>query len=116
MQSHRGRFDRGHVGGAHVGGGVEGRGHRERHGVDRAHAVNDVEAEDERDVETRLLDSDALGTARGVSAPEAEERSELPFAHLLLATGVHGGSGLRVAGGGLRDLSEFFLEGHEREE
>ena len=56
--------------------GVEGAGLGERDREDGAEAVDDVEAEEERDAEAGLLDRDALRRAHGVAAPEVEEAAD----------------------------------------
>src|SRR5262249_42947791 len=96
--------------------GVEGGGDPERHGEHRAHAVNDVVAEDERDAETRLFDGDPLDATRELHAGNAEEGADLGFAHKLLAGWIDGRAGLSPGGWCLSDLAELLLERHEGED
>ena len=55
---------------------VEGAGLGERDREDGAEAVDDVEAEEERDAEAGLLDGEALGVADRLAAPEVEEAAD----------------------------------------
>ena len=56
--------------------GVEGAGLGEGDREDGAEAVQDVEAEEERDAEAGLLDGEALGRAHRLPAPEVEEAAD----------------------------------------
>src|SRR5205814_3486120 len=66
--------------------GIPARGLAERDGELRAVAVNDVEPEDERDVESALLDRDALDAMRGLGADDVEDRADASRSN-----GVEGG-------------------------
>ncbi len=79
------------------GGGVERRRLAERDREDGSHPMDDVVAEEERDVQPRFLDGDALHLPRDVGAVEAEEGADAPRADVALTGGVDGGPGLAVA-------------------
>ena len=113
MDAHRRRLECRDACRARCRGGIKRAGDGERHWKDRAHAVNDVEAEEQRNVEARLFDGDTLHAARLVGAVEIEEGSEFSFAHELLAAGVHRWPGLPEASRRLSHLPELFLERHE---
>ena len=57
----------------------------ERYREDRTDPVDDVVAEEERDVQPRLLDGDALQLPRDVGAVEAEEGADASRADVALA-------------------------------
>jgi hypothetical protein len=97
-------------------GRVEGRRLGERHREDGAPAVDDVEREEERDLEPRLLDRDALQAPRVGHAVERQERPDAPGAHPLLAARRHGGAGLARRAGEHGELAELLLGRHEREQ
>src|SRR5271170_1939056 len=56
---------------------IPGSGHRDGHGEDGAEAMNDVEAEDERDVEAGLLDGDVLELVDHGGVGHKQQRSKL---------------------------------------
>src|SRR5271170_1658382 len=56
---------------------IPGSGHRDGHGEDGAEAMNDVEAEDERDVEAGLLDGDVLELVDHGGVGHKQQRAEL---------------------------------------
>src|SRR6476620_10947809 len=87
-------FDRRDACRAVRGGRVERGGLAERYREDGPHPVDDVVAEDERDVQSRLLDGDALHLSRDVGAVEAEEGTDAAGAYVGLTCGIDGGAGL----------------------
>jgi len=91
--------------------GIERPRFRERNREDGAIAVDHVEAEQQRDLETRLRHGDALHGRRVLGAHDVEQPAEFPRAHELhlLRRGA-------PAGRQEIELAEFFFEGHAGEE
>ena len=85
-------------------------GHGDGNRKDGAEAVDDVEAEDERDVQARLLDRDVLELVDHSGIGNEEQRAELAF----------GDGAFDLVGFAkhelLAELADFFLEGHLLEE
>ncbi len=106
----------GEAGGFLPEGGVEGAGLGERDREDGAEAVDDVEAEEERDAEAGFLDGDALGVADGVAAPEVEEAADAAGADEGGDVLDPGGAGDGVAGGDHGELADLFGQGHAGDE
>src|SRR4051812_28769853 len=88
MHSGRARFGRGDVGRALGGRGVEARGFAEWDGKDSPVAVNHVEAEDERNLQTRPLDRGALKVVRFFCPANPKSRAETPCARNLKNTRI----------------------------
>ena len=90
----------------------------ERHGEDRAHAVNDVEPKNQRDVKARLLDRDALQGLGRIRADDVQEGADRAVTELIHARGTLTATGpCRVPGAGdLIELAELFDERHPRED
>ena len=87
--------------------GVPTGGHGDGDGVDGAEAVDDVEAEEERNVEAALLDGDVLEAIDFGGVGEEEEGADGAGAHHR----IHRGAWL-AEDRDLGHLAEFFGEGH----
>ncbi len=106
------------LGGGDGGGALDARGVPtarlgERDGEDGAVAVNHVEAEDERDFETRAFDGDALQLVRVPHAAHVQGRAEQTFADEFRVLILEAPVGVAVE---LLELSEFLFERHPREQ
>src|SRR5215218_78449 len=78
--------------------------------------MNDVVAEEERDVQSGFLDGDALHLSCDVGAVQAEKSADATGAYVPFAARIHGRSSLPIARRDLRQLAELLLERHEGEE
>jgi len=85
---------------------IPGRGHRDGHREDSAEAVDDVEAEDERDVQARFLDGQVLEAVDFSGIGDEEKRSQLT-----IRNGVVDGF-LFAEIEELAELADFFFQGH----
>ncbi len=77
----RPRFSGRDAGGPFDGHGIPTARFRKRHGEDRPIAVQDIEAEKKRDLQSRLLDGDPLQFVHAARSPHVEERAHEPTPH-----------------------------------
>ena len=92
-------------------GGVPACGHGDGHGVDGAEAVDDVEAEEQRDVQVALIDGEMLETIDLLCVGDEEEGADLAFAREYV--GRHGRVLVERL---LGHLAELVVEGHLADE
>src|SRR5439155_6284971 len=76
-------------------------------------AVNDVERKDERDVQARLVDGDALEAVDSRGASDVEGRPEQPSADQIDVLGPKVALSQTIE---LLKLAELFLDRHPRQE
>ncbi len=112
----RARFHGGDARGVAHAGGVEARRFGERHGKDGAPAVDDVLREEQRDVQPRLLDGDALHLASRRRSPEVEKGADASIAYLLVSPAGCARPGLIPLGRGHGELPHLLVERHAREQ
>ena len=96
--------------------GVEGAGLRERDREDGAEAVQNVEAEEERNAEAAFLDRRLLRGAHGIAAPEVEEAADRAGAHVGAEVARDDRTGGGEAGAQHRQLAELLGERHRGDE
>ncbi len=96
--------------------GIPTRGFGERHGEDGAIPMDRVVGEEERDVEPRLGDGDALQVARRGETAHAIEETDASHADGRVAAGAGGGTGEGAFAADEIELSGFLLERHARED
>ncbi len=95
---------------------VEQTGLRQRHWKNRPVAVDDIEAEQQRDSEPRFLDREALHGVYRFASPEVQKAAYTPGANICLDA-----TNFARPGDGARrcdhiELSDLFLDGHRREQ